>query len=311
MHIILVSDRLATAKSLTLSTREVVLAVTAVAAIVVVLAASLAYFGFRHAAEIKLPFLESLLLDAQHKEKEKEQSFVRENLNAMAVKLGQMQAQLMRLDALGERLSVLSGVKPQEFRFNEQPGRGGAVSTSTPPYNFTVDDFSRQLNLLSRHVENRTDHLDVLESQLFDAQIKKKLMPTVQPIVGTYNASSFGWRPDPITGQNALHEGVDFIADIGTPIYSAAGGVVVVAEMHPQYGNLVEIDHGNDFTTRYAHASRLLVKAGDLIQRGKKIAEVGNTGRSTGPHLHFEVRFKGVAQNPARFLQQSAPIAKK
>ena len=311
MHIILVSDRLATAKSLTLSTREVVLAVTAVAAIVVVLAASLAYFGFRHAAEIKLPFLESLLLDAQHKEKEKEQSFVRENLNAMAVKLGQMQAQLMRLDALGERLSVLSGVKPQEFRFNEQPGRGGAVSTSTPPYNFTVDDFSRQLNLLSRHVENRTDHLDVLESQLFDAQIKKKLMPTVQPIVGTYNASSFGWRPDPITGQNALHEGVDFIADIGTPIYSAAGGVVVVAEMHPQYGNLVEIDHGNDFTTRYAHASRRLVKAGDLIQRGKKIAEVGNTGRSTGPHLHFEVRFKGVAQNPARFLQQSAPIAKK
>ncbi|MEI6303182.1 MAG: M23 family metallopeptidase [Betaproteobacteria bacterium] len=311
MHIILLSDRLATAKSLTLSTREVVLAVTAVAAIVVVLAASLAYFGFRHAAEIKLPFLESLLLDAQHKEKEKEQSFVRENLNAMAVKLGQMQAQLMRLDALGERLSVLSGVKPQEFRFNEQPGRGGAVSTSTPPYNFTVDDFSRQLNLLSRHVENRTDHLDVLESQLFDAQIKKKLMPTVQPIVGTYNASSFGWRPDPITGQNALHEGVDFIADIGTPIYSAAGGVVVFAEMHPQYGNLVEIDHGNDFTTRYAHASRLLVKAGDLIQRGKKIAEVGNTGRSTGPHLHFEVRFKGVAQNPTRFLQQSAPIAKK
>lgn len=311
MHIILVSDRLATAKSLTLSTREVVLAVTAVAAIVVILAASLAYFGFRHAAEIKLPFLESLLLDAQHKEKEKEQNFVRENLNAMAVKLGQMQAQLMRLDALGERLSVLSGVKPQEFRFNEQPGRGGAVSSSTPPYNFTVDDFSRQLNLLSRHMENRTDHLDVLESQLFDAQIKKKLMPTVQPIVGTYNASSFGWRPDPITGQNALHEGVDFIADIGTPIYSAAGGVVVFAEMHPQYGNLVEIDHGNDFTTRYAHASRLLVKAGDLIQRGKKIAEVGNTGRSTGPHLHFEVRFKGVAQNPTRFLQQSAPIAKK
>jgi murein DD-endopeptidase MepM/ murein hydrolase activator NlpD len=311
MHIILVSDRLATAKSLTLSTREVVLALTAVAAIVVILAASLAYFGFRHAAEIKLPFLESLLLDAQHKEKEKEQSFVRENLNAMAVKLGQMQAQLMRLDALGERLSVLSGVKPQEFRFNEQPGRGGAISSSTPPYNFTVDDFSRQLNLLSRHMENRTDHLDVLESQLFDAQIKKKLMPTVQPIVGTYNASSFGWRPDPITGQNALHEGVDFIADIGTPIYSAAGGVVVFAEMHPQYGNLVEIDHGNDFTTRYAHASRLLVKAGDLIQRGKKIAEVGNTGRSTGPHLHFEVRFKGVAQNPTRFLQQSAPIAKK
>lgn len=311
MHIILLSNRLATAKSLTLSTRDVVLVVGATLALVFVLAGSLAYFGFRHAAQIKLPFLESLLLDVRNKEKEKEQSFVRENLNAMAVKLGQMQAQLMRLDALGERLSVLSGFKPQEFRFNEQPGRGGALPSSPPPHSFSVNEFDRQLNLMSRHMENRTDHLDVLESQLFDAQIKKKLMPTVQPIVGTYNASSFGWRPDPITGQNALHEGVDFIADIGTPIYSAAGGVVVFAEMHPQYGNLIEIDHGNDFSTRYAHASRMMVKAGDLIKRGRKIAEVGTTGRSTGPHLHFEVRFKGVAQNPARFLQQSAPVAKK
>ena len=311
MHIILVSNRLATAKSLTLTLRDVVMALGALLFVMFALSASLAYFGFRHAAEIKLPFLETLLLDAQRKEKEKEQSFVRENLNAMAVKLGQMQAQLMRLDALGERLSALSGMKPQEFRFNEQPGRGGALPSSTLSHSFSVDEFSRQLSLLSRHMENRTDHLDVLESQLFDAQIKKKLMPTVQPVNGTYNASSFGWRPDPFTGMNAMHEGVDFIADVGTPIYSAAGGVVVFSEMHPQYGNLIEIDHGNDFTTRYAHASRLLVKAGDLIQRGKKIAEVGNTGRSTGAHLHFEVRFKGVAQNPTRFLQQATAAAKK
>ncbi len=310
MHIILVSNRLATAKSLTISARDVLLGIGALIALVFALSAGMAYFGFRHAAEIKLPFLETLLLDAQHKEKEKEQSFVRENLNAMAVKLGQMQAQLMRLDALGERLSALSGIKPQEFRFTEQPGRGGALPAGTPPYNFSVDEFSRQLNLLSRHMENRTDHLDVLESQLFDAQIKKKLMPTMQPVDASYNASSFGWRPDPFTGMNALHEGVDFIADVGTPIYSAAGGVVVFAEFHPQYGNLIEIDHGNDFTTRYAHASRLLVKAGDLVQRGKKIAEVGSTGRSTGPHLHFEVRFKGVAQNPTRFLQQATSVAK-
>jgi murein DD-endopeptidase MepM/ murein hydrolase activator NlpD len=308
MHIILVSNRLATAKSLTISARDVLFGIGAMVALVFVLSASMAYFGFRHAAEIKLPFLQSLLLDAQHKEKEKEQSFVRENLNAMAVKLGQMQAQLMRLDALGERLSALSGIKPQEFRFTEQPGRGGA-QPSTPPYDFSVDEFSRQLSLLSRHMENRTDHLDVLESQLFDAQIKKKLMPTMQPVNASYNASSFGWRPDPFTGMNAMHEGVDFIADVGTPIFSAAGGVVVFAEFHPQYGNLIEIDHGNEFTTRYAHASRLLVKAGDLVQRGKKIAEVGTTGRSTGPHLHFEVRFKGVAQNPTRFLQQAATVA--
>ena len=102
-----------------------------------------------------------------------------------------------------------------------------------------------------------------------------------------------------------MHEGIDFIADSGTPIVAAAAGIVVAAERHPQYGNLVEIDHGNDLVTRYAHASRVLVKEGALVKRGQKIAEVGSTGRSTGPHLHFEVRFKGAAQNPSRFLQNA------
>jgi lysostaphin len=103
----------------------------------------------------------------------------------------------------------------------------------------------------------------------------------------------------------AMHEGVDFIAPVGTPIVAAAGGIVVAAEHHPQYGNMVEIDHGNEFTTRYAHASRTMVKVGDVVQRGTKIAEVGTTGRTTGAHLHFEVRYRGVAQNPTRFLQAS------
>jgi murein DD-endopeptidase MepM/ murein hydrolase activator NlpD len=122
-------------------------------------------------------------------------------------------------------------------------------------------------------------------------------------VEASWSASSFGWRIDPITGMQAMHEGVDFIADSRTPIVAAAGGIVTAAEFHHQYGNLIEIDHGNDFTTRYAHASRLLVKAGDVVQRGRRIAEVGATGRATGPHLHFEVRYKGVAQNPTRFLQ--------
>jgi murein DD-endopeptidase MepM/ murein hydrolase activator NlpD len=135
-------------------------------------------------------------------------------------------------------------------------------------------------------------------------------MPTVRPVDVDWNASSFGWRIDPITGQNAMHEGVDFLVDTGTPIHAAADGLVVVAEFHPQYGNVVDIDHGNDFVTRYAHASKLLVKAGDLVQRGAIVAESGSTGRSTGPHVHFEVRYKGVAQNPNRFLQVSAATAK-
>jgi murein DD-endopeptidase MepM/ murein hydrolase activator NlpD len=222
----------------------------------------------------------------------------------MAVKLGQMQAQLMRLDALGERLSALAGLKPGEFRFTEPPGRGGAMS-SIPPQDLSMPEFNRQLDQLSRQMENRTDSLGILESQLFDAKVKKKLMPTIPPVDASWSASSFGWRIDPFNGMLAMHEGVDFVVDTGTPIFAAAGGVVSYSGPHPQYGFLVEIDHGNDFTTRYAHCSRLLVKEGEVVQRGSKIAESGSTGRATGPHVHFEVRYRGVAQNPARFLQAS------
>jgi len=310
MHIILVSNRLATAKSISLSARHLVLGAALLVATVVALSSSMFYVVFRHAAEIKLPLLQTLLLSAQEQQTRNAKEFMRENLNAMAVKLGQMQAQLMRLDALGERLSALAGVKPQEFRMGEPPGRGGALSTSIPVQDLSMNELTGQVDALSKHMENRYDYMGILENRLFDAKVKKKLMPTVKPVDVDWNASSFGWRIDPITGQNAMHEGVDFLVDTGTPVHAAADGLVVAAESHPQYGNVVDIDHGNDFTTRYAHNSKLLVKAGSLVQRGAIIAESGSTGRSTGPHVHFEVRYKGVAQNPNRFLQVSAATAK-
>ncbi|HMH17151.1 MAG TPA: M23 family metallopeptidase [Burkholderiales bacterium] len=275
-----------------------------IALLVFGLTLGLFWITVRHATEVKLPFLDSLVISAQEAQGRKTEEFLRENLNAMAVKLGQMQAQLMRLDALGERLSALAGLKPGEFRFNEAPGRGGAVS-SVPPQDFTMAEFNRQLDQLSRQMENRSDTLGILESQLFDAKVKKKLMPTIPPVDAAYTASSYGWRIDPFNGMLAMHEGVDFPVDIGTPVFAAAGGVVIYSGPHPQYGFLIEIDHGNDFTTRYAHCSRLLVKEGEVVQRGSKIAETGSSGRATGPHLHFEVRYRGVAQNPIRFLQAS------
>lgn len=305
MHIILVSNRLTRARSLTLTTAHVVAGSVVLAGMVIALAGVLFYVSVRHAAQLRLPMVESLVLSSQQDQARRAEDFLRGNLNAMAVKLGQMQAQLMRLDALGERLSGLAGLKAQEFRFGEVPGRGGAVSTLSPPHDLSLDEFSQQLDALSKQMENRTDYLGIVESTLFDARVKRKLMPTITPIDASWNASSFGWRIDPITGQHALHEGIDFIADVGTPIFAAAGGVVVVAEFHSQYGQMIEIDHGNNFVTRYAHASKLLVKVGEVVRRGRKIAEVGSTGRSTGPHLHFEVRNKGLAQNPARFLQAS------
>ena len=193
---------------------------------------------------------------------------------------------------------------------HEPPGRGGPLPTSVPVQNLSMNELTGQLDALSKHVENRYDYMGILENRLFDARVKQKLMPTVRPVDVDWNASSFGWRIDPITGQNALHEGIDFLVDTGTAVHAAAGGLVIAAQFHPQYGQVIDIDHGNDFTTRYAHNSKLLVKAGDLVQRGAVIAESGSTGRSTGPHVHFEVRYKGVAQNPNRFLQVSAASVK-
>jgi murein DD-endopeptidase MepM/ murein hydrolase activator NlpD len=305
MHIILVSSRLARNKSLTLTTRHVVAGTAILALSVLGLALGLFWVTVRHATETKLPLLDSMVSSAQEQQRKKTEEFLQENLNAMAVKLGQMQAQLMRLDALGERLAALAGLKPQEFRFNEPPGRGGAVS-SIPPQELSMAELNRHLDQLSRQMENRSDSLGILESQLFDAKVKRKLMPTIPPVDAAWSASSFGWRIDPFNGMLAMHEGVDFPVDIGTPIFAAAGGVVTYAGPHPQYGNLIEIDHGNEFSTRYAHCSRLLVKEGDVVQRGVKIGETGATGRATGPHLHFEVRYRGVAQNPVRFLQASS-----
>ena len=307
MQIILISDRLARARSVSLSLRHLMGSALLALAAVLGATAGLYWLTLRYAAEVPLPALQRLVLSAQEAEAERSRAFVQQNLNAMAVKVGEMQAQLTRLDALGERLSALAGVK--DFRFTEAPGLGGAAPTLMPPQNLSLADFSEKLTLLSRQVENRNDMLGVLEAQLFEQAVKKKLMPTMRPVAAPYNASGFGRRVDPFTGQWAMHEGIDFLADLGSPVIAAAGGVVVFAGLHPQYGYMVDIDHGNDLVTRYAHCSKLLVREGDVVHRGRKIAESGSTGRSTGPHLHFEVRFRGVAQNPGKFLVSNSQSA--
>lgn len=307
MQIIVISDRLAKAKTLTLTTRHLFASALAGGMMLAGLTICLYVLTFRLAGDVKIPFVQQIVLAAQQGETQKASEFVQQNLNAMAVKLGEMQAQLTRLDAVGERLSSVAGIKPQEFRLNEPPGLGGAQSATFPSQNLSMQEFTRKLETLSRQMENRTDLLGVLEAQMFEQAVKKKLLPTILPVSGTYNASSFGMRIDPFTGQHSMHEGMDFLADTGTAIVAAAGGVVQFAGFHPQYGYMIDVDHGNDLVTRYAHTSKIFVKDGDLIKRGRKIAEVGSTGRSTGSHLHFEVRFKGAAQNPARFLFAPGP----
>jgi murein DD-endopeptidase MepM/ murein hydrolase activator NlpD len=305
VHIILVSDRMTTAKTLTLTWRHLVLGSGLLAASVIVLSTLFSYVTVRHAAELRLPFMQDMMRVVSAEETQKSRDYVRENLNAMAVKLGQMQAQLLRLDSLGERLASVSGIKLQDTRpqAQDRDGRGGPLVN---PSALSANELQQALDALSNQLETRTDTLTLLEAQLFEDRVRKARLPTTLPVDGTWNASAYGWRLDPFTGQRAMHEGVDFPSEVGTPIVAAAAGVVIAAERHPEYGLMIDIDHGNDLITRYAHASKLLVQPGAFVKRGQSIAAVGNTGRSTGPHLHFEVRIKGAAQNPNRFLQMAA-----
>lgn len=314
MQIIVVSDRLATAKTLTFTGRHLIAAGTAFGVIVLALSFTISYISLRHATKLRLPFLQELLVSVQQQEMQRTQDFVRDNVTAIASKVGQIQAQLLHLDSLGERLAAVAGIKASDTQVKVEPepplpkphpkgGQGGPLVEFMMPMD-TVE-LDEQVEELLRLVEQRTDFLTAVESTLIEKRADARRMPTILPVNSTWNASAFGWRHDPFTGQRAMHEGVDFAGAVGTPIVAAAGGVVIAAERHPQYGNLVEIDHGNDYSTRYAHCDKILVSLGQVVKRGQKLALLGSTGRSTGPHLHFEVRYRGVAQNPTRFLQRA------
>jgi murein DD-endopeptidase MepM/ murein hydrolase activator NlpD len=217
------------------------------------------------------------------------------------MQLGQLQARVMRLDALSERLAQLAGVNGKEMEGGARaPGQGGPLLQAR---SLSADEISRQMTDLTRQLEERSDRLGVLETLLLQQNLKHATIPSGSPVDAAYNSSSFGWRNDPFTGQMAFHEGLDFTAEKGTPIYAAADGIVSQAENTPDYGNIIKVDHGSGLETRYAHASRILVKLGDRVAKGQLIAEVGNTGRSTGAHLHFEVRLNGVALDPRKYLQ--------
>jgi len=302
MNIILVSSGLSRARSLNVGAPQLAAMGLTLLVLMLSLVVLLHYFSLRRAVTNGSPYLRTILSGIQAEENARMQAYLRESLNTMASKLGELQARLVRLDAMGDRLTKVAGLKPQEFMFDRLPARGGAESL-VPAREVSLGELGAELDRLSKELEDRTDMLRVLESTLTEDYAKRQLIPTQKPVQAGYYSSNFGWRIDPFTGLNAFHEGLDFMAEEGTPILAAAGGVVVFAARHPQYGNMVEIDHGNDLVTRYAHASKILAKVGDVVLRGSKIAEVGSTGRSTGTHLHFEVRHRGAAQNPVRFLR--------
>jgi murein DD-endopeptidase MepM/ murein hydrolase activator NlpD len=312
MQIILLHPRFQ-AKSLTLTNRHLFMLALVFISGVIGGAALLYYITINQSIGSQWSFVREARASNVLSTPASQDKYIKENLAAMAIKLGEMQAQLMRLDALGERVQGLAGVKPEEFNFKELPGRGGAEPSSLDfqdAHRLSMDQFHKLLEATEKNIEHRADYLNVVETTLMRDKIKFKLLPTIPPVNGSYNSSGFGWRLDPFNGKGAFHEGIDFAAPTGTPIVAAAGGVVIAAEYHPQFGNMLEIDHGNDIVTRYAHASKLLMKVGDIVRRGQRIAHVGSTGRSTGPHLHFEVLVKGIQQDPHKFLAAGAAQAK-
>jgi murein DD-endopeptidase MepM/ murein hydrolase activator NlpD len=296
MHLIITDAWMAKSKAMHLSGTKLLLAGIFSAFCLMLVSVGLYHWVFLTAAREGWPIVGNLVKLVAKDDSVQRERFLRENLDAMAKKVGEMQAKLLQLDALGERVSGLAGIPLADV---SKAGRGGALVSARP---LSIEELQKALNDLEAHTGQRVDMLTVVESRLFDLKIKKLMIPTQHPVAAGNLGSSFGWRIDPINGASALHTGLDFQASTGTPIVAAAGGVVVTQEYHPAYGNMVEIDHGNDLITRYAHASQVFVKKGDLIKRGKKIAEVGTTGRSTGPHLHFEVLVQSVPQDPQKFL---------
>lgn len=224
------------------------------------------------------------------------------HLNAMAQRLGTLQAQVLRLNALGGRLTRMAGLDPREFSFDSMPAMGGPERDVS--YRVNAPDVVGNIDALSRELDRSQARLTALESLLLDRKVTAAVTPSAWPVDGGWVSSGFGIRMDPFTGHQSVHEGVDIASRMGGPIYATGDGVVSLAGDKSGYGLTVEVTHESSLMTRYAHASAVLVKVGDRVKRGDQIARVGTTGRSTGPHLHFEVLRNDQAVNPGRFLHQ-------
>jgi murein DD-endopeptidase MepM/ murein hydrolase activator NlpD len=244
------------------------------------------------------------LLAAQQREIQATRRNAELHLNALAQRLGQMQAQMLRLNALGQRLTQMAGLSKVEFNFSEPPAMGGPAATHSR--NAAVPDFLKTLEVLSGEIERKSERLSALEGLLLDRQLRAAVHPQGWPTEGGWVSSGYGLRTDPFSGHTSVHEGVDIASRLGSPIRALGGGVVSFASDRSGregYGLTVEINHGDGYTTRYAHAGSLLVKVGDRVTKGQIVALVGTSGRSTGPHLHLEVMRDGRQVNPLSYLR--------
>ena len=222
-------------------------------------------------------------------------------VDAMAMRLGEVNAHVIRLDALGKRLTEMADIDSREFNFERDPPRGGPEGDGEG-MSAQIPDLSDMLAQLEQNVDLRESQLSALENVILARELHEEIHPEGRPVANGFISSYFGERADPFDGLETFHKGVDFAGTPGSPVVAVAAGVVTWAGERTGYGRLIEINHGDGFATRYAHNERTLVTVGQTVKRGERIALMGSTGRSTGPHVHFEVLRNGRQVNPLSFV---------
>jgi murein DD-endopeptidase MepM/ murein hydrolase activator NlpD len=226
----------------------------------------------------------------------------REEVNALATRLSHLQAQTVRINALGQRLVEVAKLDKAEFNFSNPPAQGGPQADVELLQEIDTPDFMKSLDQLAAEMDSREEQLHVLESFFMNRSLEAQILPTGRPIPDGWISSYFGARTDPFTGLREYHKGLDFAGKDGEEIYAVASGLVTWSAARFGYGQMVEINHGNGYITRYAHNRTNLVKVGDVVTKGQRIALMGSTGRSTGPHVHFEVLKNGRVVDPAKYV---------
>ena len=226
-------------------------------------------------------------------------------LDALAILVGRIQGQLLRLNALGERLVTMAELSPDEFNFSEPPALGGPEESLEEVHPYQMPSFTDQIDELAERIDQRTGKLEVLEALLLDRNLQKDVYLAGRPVKKGWLSSPYGRRIDPFTGRRSWHKGIDFAAKEGTEIIAVGSGVVTWSGDRGGYGLMVEINHGNGYTTRYSHNKSNKVKVGDIVSKGQTIALLGSSGRSTGPHVHFEVLVSGRQVDPSSYIKRA------
>lgn len=284
-------------------------AVRVLAGAAVVLAAALVWLGMRLAPGPVAPVADTDLgavavaLEQERGELSELRRTVTRNLDALALQLGTMEARLIRLDAVGERLATMADLDPREFGFGVPAPPVGGPSPDTALESYTANEFLGLLDRTALRISEREQTLGALEAIIRTLHLQQEVRPTGRPVIDGWISSFYGHRVDPLSGKKAFHGGVDFAGRRGSDVVAVAAGVVTWSGRRRGYGHLVEITHGNGLVTRYAHNQRNLVAVGDAVKKGDVIALMGSSGRATGPHVHFEVLLNGRSVNPIQYVR--------